>query len=114
MNNAVYAAAPGFWLNLFTLGIVQAKWVAAVNSGLRQGGAGFLFAWFLAPFANYGLANRLNAAHQALGSSIRISPLACFFFTGWAFIGARKRLKRSGQAYGSMLSARASVIPAAI
>lgn len=110
--NAVYAGAPGFWLNFVTLGIVQAKWVAAVNAGLGNGGAGFLFAWFLSPFANYGVAQRFNAAHQSLGSSIRVSPLACFFFTGWPFVGARKKLKRTGQAYGSMLAARASVSPA--
>lgn len=103
--NAAYAGAPGFWLNIFTLGILQAKWVARVNVALGQGGARFMFAWFLAPFAHYGLATRLNAAHQANGSPVQVSPLVCFFITGWPFIG--KGLRRSGEAYGTLLAARA-------
>jgi hypothetical protein len=99
--NAPDNDAPGFWLNLHTLGIAQAKWVAAVDTALGGRGARFLFAWLLSPFATYGVAQRTNAAHQSLGSEIRVSALACFIFTGTPFMADRQ--KRSVQEYASML-----------
>ena len=91
------SGVPSFWRNLFTLGIVQASWAAAVNTALGGHGARFWFAWLLSPFANYGVAQRINAVHQHLGSSIRVSPLACFIFNGLPFTGVRQGLKRSVQ-----------------
>lgn len=89
---------PGFFINLFTLHIAMAQWVARTNKALGRGGAGFLFAWLLAPFAYYGLAGRLNSALAAQGSRTRISPLACFLFPGFPLIGSRKRLGRAADA----------------
>ena len=89
---------PGFWANLFTLGIAMARWVSATNKALGRGGAGFWFAWLLAPFAYYGLAKRINDQLRAQGSRTHISPLMCFFFVGWPFIGSRKRLGRGADA----------------
>lgn len=90
--------APGFFLVLFTIGISMALWVDRTNKTLAQGGAGFAFAWLLAPFAYYGLAGRLNTALAAQGSRTQISPLMCFFFPAFPFIGARKRLGRAAYA----------------
>ncbi len=90
--------APGFFLNLFTLGIAMAQWVGRTNKTLGRGGAGFWFAWLLAPFAYYGLAGRLNVALAAQGSRTKVSPLACFFLAGFPFIGSRKRLGRGADA----------------
>lgn len=86
---------PGFWLNLLTLGIARARWVGHANRQLGRGGAGFWFAWFLSPFAYYGIAGRLNEALAATGSTHRESPLLCFLLTGWPFVGAKKRLRRA-------------------
>ncbi|MGQ0846546.1 MAG: hypothetical protein ACT4QF_20680 [Sporichthyaceae bacterium] len=94
MDSRVLAGCPGFFTNLFTFGIANARWVAGVNRELKQGGAGFWFAWFLVAFANYGLAGRLNAAHAAMGSNGKVSPLGAFFLTGFPFVGSRKRLGR--------------------
>lgn len=55
---------------------------------------GFLFAYFLQAFANYGPAGRLNSALSAAGSAHTESPLACFFLTGFPFSGAKKRIRR--------------------
>ncbi|MDB5716461.1 MAG: hypothetical protein JWO15_3858 [Sphingomonadales bacterium] len=85
---------PGFWITLFTIGIARARWVDATNHTLGRGGAGFWFAWFLAPFAYYGVAGRMNDAMAAVGSTHKESPLACFFLVGWPFIGTKKRLRR--------------------
>jgi hypothetical protein len=85
---------PGFWITLVTIGISRARWVEATNHGLGGGGAGFWFAWFLAPFAYYGVAVRMNEALRAVGSTHRESPLACFFLVGWPFTGTKKRLRR--------------------
>jgi len=104
--SAMSTAAPSFWRNLSTLGIAQARWIADVNAALGHKGGRFMFAWFLSPFANYGVSRRINAAHQSVGSSTRISPIACFVFTGLPGIGVRERLKRSIQEYGSMLAER--------
>lgn len=86
---------PGFLINLVTLGIARARWIAEANRHLGQGGAGFLFAWFLQAFANYGLAGRFNQALGAAGSAHTESPILCFLLTGWPFIGAKKRLQRA-------------------
>jgi hypothetical protein len=85
---------PGFWLNLLTFGIARARWTAAANRQLGSG-AGFWFAWLLLPFANYGIAGRLNEASAAAGSAHRESPLLCFFLTGVPFIGAKRRVRRA-------------------
>lgn len=85
---------PGFLVNIVTLGIARASWVAETNRVLGQGGAGFWFAWLLAPFAYFGLAGRLNSALGTAGSSHRESPFLCFLFAGWPFFGSKKRLKR--------------------
>lgn len=85
---------PGFFINVLTIGIARASWVAETNRILNRGGAGFWFAWLLAPFAYFGLAGRLNAALGAAGSSHRESPFLCFLFAGWPFVGSKKRLKR--------------------
>lgn len=85
---------PGFWITLVTIGIARARWVDATNQALGRGGAGFWFAWFLAPFAYYGVAGRMNEALRAVGSTHRESPLACFFLIGLPFIGTKKRLRR--------------------
>ncbi|HET7690503.1 MAG TPA: hypothetical protein VFK41_09000 [Nocardioidaceae bacterium] len=100
-------SSPSWIVNLFTLGIARARWVAGMNRSLAQGGAGFLFAWFLMPFAAYGLARRLNLAHAAVGSSIKTSALACFWLCGWPFVGHVRRLKRGAEAYASVLNVRA-------
>lgn len=85
---------PGFWITLVTLGIARARWVDATNKALGRGGAGFWFAWFLPPFAYYGVAGRMNEALNAAGSTHRESPLACFFLLGFPFIGTKMRLRR--------------------
>lgn len=85
---------PGFLINLFTLGIARARWIAAANK-VFGAGAGFWFAWLLQPFANWGLAGRFNAALQAAGSTHRVSPFWCFLLTGWPFIGAKARFKKA-------------------
>lgn len=86
---------PGFWVSLLTLGIARARWIAATNRALAQGGSGFWFAWLLMPFANYGVTGRLNTALASLGSSHRESPVLVFLLTGWPFIGSKKRLRRA-------------------
>ncbi len=85
---------PGLLKTLFTFGIARASWIAETNRTLNQGGAGFLFAWLLSPFALYGLAERLNKALAAAGSSHRESAVMCFLFNGWPLFGSRMRLKR--------------------
>jgi len=86
---------PGFWVTLLTLGIARALWISRTNRDLGRGGAGFLFAYFLQPFANYGLAGRLNTALGEVGSSHRISPFWAFWLTGFPFIGTRHKMKRA-------------------
>lgn len=95
MDSNALAGCPGFLKNLFTFGISYALWVARVNRELKQGGAGFWFAWLLLAFANYGLAGRLNAAHASMGSHAKVNPVGAFLLTGFPFIGTRKRLARS-------------------
>ena len=97
---------PSWIVNLFTIGIARAKWIAQSNERLAQGGAGFMFAWFLQPFANYGLADRLNNALRAAGSSHQVSPVLCFFLTGWPFIGSNKRFRRGTRAYNDAVNVR--------
>lgn len=88
-----------WFVNLITLGITRARWIAESNRRLGQGGAGFWFAWFLLPFANYGLAQRMTTALRQAGlSSFTVSPVWCFLLTGWPFIGASKRFKRGTRA----------------
>lgn len=94
---------PNWFVNIFTLGILRALWIAESNRRLKQGGAGFAFAWFLLPFAQYGLAKRMTLALAQVGSSHKVSPLACFWLAGWPFIGAHRRLKRGTQAYNDAL-----------
>lgn len=86
---------PGFWVSALTFGIVRARWIATTNQTLGRGGAGFWFAWFLLPFAQYGITGRLNAALAAAGSNHRESPLAVFLLSGWPLIGSKKRLRRA-------------------
>lgn len=90
----IIPAYPGFWLNVLTIGIARARWTAATNKTLGRGGAGFWFAWFLLPFANYGITGRLNQALAEAGSGRSDSPFLCFLFTGWPFFGSKKRLTR--------------------
>jgi hypothetical protein len=97
---------PSWIVNLVTLGIARARWIAESNRRLGQGGAGFWFAWFLLPFANYGLAKRMTAALQQAGSSFTVSAFWCFWLTGWPFIGSAKRLKRGTQALNDAYSVR--------
>src|SRR3954453_4790309 len=97
---------PSWIVNLLTLGIARARWIAESNRRLGQGGAGFWFAWFLLPFANYGLAQRMTAALRGAGSSFTVSPLLCFWLTGWPFIGSTKRFKRGTQALNDAHSVR--------
>jgi hypothetical protein len=89
---------PGTLVTVFTLGIARAKWIAETNRQLGAGGAGFLFAWFFSPFANYGVVDRMNNALAAAGSNHRESPILCCLLNGWPFIGAKKRMKRGTQA----------------
>jgi len=101
---------PGFWLNLVTLGIARARWTSATNQQLARGGAGFWFAWFLAPFAYYGVTGRLNGALAAAGSGHRESPLLCFLLTGIPFIGAKKRLRRATERLNDALRVRQAAV----
>jgi hypothetical protein len=98
---------PGFLANLFTLGIARARWIAGANAALGQGGAGFLFAWMLLPFAHYGLATRLNGALRQAGSSHQVSPILCYLFTSWPIIGSGRRFERGVAAYNDAIGARA-------
>lgn len=100
---------PGFWLNLVTLGIARANWIAGTNKALGRGGAGFWFAWFLVPFANYGVTGRLNEALAAAGSGHRESPMAVFWLTGFPFIGSKKRLRRASERLNDVLQVRTAV-----
>lgn len=84
---------PSFFANLFSLGIARARWISHANKELSHH-TGFLFAWFLQPFANYGLARRLNGALEAAGARHHESPFWCFWLTGWPFIGANRRMRR--------------------
>jgi hypothetical protein len=84
---------PGFFTNLFTIGIARARWISAANKALKHR-TGFFFAYFLQPFANYGLAKRLNLALAAAGASHSESPFWCFWLTGWPLIGANRRMRR--------------------
>lgn len=97
---------PGTLVTVFTLGIARAKWIAETNRQLGAGGAGFMFAWFLSPFANYGVVDRMNSALAAAGSSHRESPILCFLLNGWPFIGAKKRMKRATQALNNAWAVR--------
>lgn len=101
-------AYPGFWINLFTLGIVRARWIVGVNRQLGKGGAGFWFAWLLMPFANYGITGRLNEALAAAGSSHRESPIWVLLLTGLPFIGSKKRLHRAAERLNDSLRVRQS------
>jgi hypothetical protein len=104
--DSVFTSAPGFLFNWLTIGIARAKWISGVNHQLNHK-TGAVFAWFLAPFACYGLAKRLTAANAQLGSSQPASPLACFFLCGWPLIGSARRLKRGAEAYASALNVQA-------
>ncbi len=104
---------PGFWLSLVTLGIVRALWFAESNRRLGQGGAGFVFAWFLMPFAAYGITGRINNALAQTGSGHRESPILCFLLFGFPFIGAKKRLRRGSEALNNAHSVRAQSTPVA-
>ncbi|GAB3785318.1 hypothetical protein [Nocardioides ungokensis] len=96
---------PLSWIvNLFTIGIARAKRIAQSNERPGQGGAGFRFARFLQPFANNGLADQMNDALRAAGSSHQVSPVLCFFPTGWLFIGSNKRFRRGTQAYNDAVN----------
>lgn len=97
---------PGTLVTVFTLGIARAQWIAETNRQLGAGGAGFLFAWFFSPFANYGVMDRMNSALAAAGSGHRESPFLCFLLTGWPFIGAKKRMKRGTQALNNAWAVR--------
>jgi hypothetical protein len=97
---------PGTLVAVLTLGIARAKWIAETNRQLGAGGAGFLFAWFLSPFANYGVADRMNSALAAAGSGHRESPILCFLLSGWPFIGAKKRMKRGSEALNNAWAVR--------
>jgi len=97
---------PGTLATVFTLGIARAQWIAETNRQLGAGGAGFLFAWFLSPFANYGVVDRMNNALAAAGSGHRESPILCFLLNGWPFIGAKKRMKRGTQALNDAWAVR--------
>jgi hypothetical protein len=103
---------PGFWMNLITLGIARALWTSRANTQLGRGGAGFWFAWFLFPFANYGVAGRLNEALAAAGSGHRESPMLVFWLTGWPFIGSKKRLRRATAFYNDAIRVRSTSAPA--
>lgn len=97
---------PGFFMSLVTLGIARAMWISQTNATIGQGGAGFVFAWFLLPWANYGVAKRLNGVLASTGSGYRISPMACFWLTGWPFIGARRRHKNAVERINDVTRAR--------
>lgn len=97
---------PGFFITLLTLGIARARWIADTNRQLNAGGAGFWFAWFFPPFANYGVVGRMNNALAAAGSGHRESPLLCFFLAGWPFVGSKRRMKRGTQALNNAWAVR--------
>ena len=97
---------PGTLVTVFTLGIARARWIAETNQQLGAGGAGFLFAWLLSPFANYGVVGRMNNALAAAGSAHRESPFLCFLLNGWPFFGAKKRMKRGTQALNNAWAVR--------
>lgn len=103
-----YPRYPGTLLAIVTFGILRAKWVADVNKQLGRGGAGFLFAWFLQPFANYGITGRLNAALAQAGSGHSESPILVFLLSGWPFIGSKKRLGRATDRLNDALRVRQS------
>jgi hypothetical protein len=84
---------PGFLKNLCTIGIARARWISSANKALNHR-TGFLFAYFLQAFANYGLAKRLNLALGDTGASHSESPFWCFWLTGWPLIGANRRMRR--------------------
>jgi hypothetical protein len=69
-----------------------------------------LFAWFLLPFANYGLAQRMTAALRQAGSSYNVSAFWCFWLTGWPFIGSNKRFKRGVRALNDAYSVRQQTV----
>lgn len=97
--------APKFLLNLLTVGVVRARWVARTNRALGRKTSA-LFAWFLLPFAHYGLAKRLNGALDGVGTAHRESPFWCFWLTGWPIIGATRRLRRGVTRYNDSLRVR--------
>lgn len=97
---------PGTLVTVFTLGIARGKWIAETNRQLGAGGAGFLFAWFFSPFANYGVVGRMNSALAAAGSGHRESPILCLLLNGWPFFGAKKRMKRGTQALNNAWAVR--------
>jgi hypothetical protein len=90
--NAV-STPPHFFANLFTFGVARARWISHANRALGHR-TGFLFAYFLQSFANYGLSRRLNAALRAVGARHSESPFWCFCLTGWPLIGANRRMRR--------------------
>lgn len=100
---------PGTIVTIFTLGIARAKWIAETNRHLGAGGAGFLFAWFFPPFANYGVVDRMNNALAAAGSGHRESPILCFLLNGWPFFGAKKRMRRGTEALNNAWAVRNQV-----
>ena len=97
---------PGTLVTIFTLGISRASWIAETNRQLGAGGAGFMFAWFFSPFANYGVVDRMNNALAAAGSGHRESPILCFLLNGWPFFGAKKRMRRGTQALNNAWAVR--------
>ncbi|WP_148616080.1 hypothetical protein [Nocardioides rubriscoriae] len=97
---------PGTLIAVFTLFIARAKWIAETNRQLGAGGAGFMFAWFFSPFANYGVVDRMNNALAAAGSGHRESPILCFLLNGWPFFGAKKRMKRGTHALNNAWAVR--------
>jgi hypothetical protein len=84
---------PGFFVNVFTVGIARALWISRANRMLKHR-TGFWFAWLLQPFAFYGLAKRLNIALERTGSSHRESPFWCFWLTGIPLIGTTRKMRR--------------------
>jgi hypothetical protein len=87
------SAPPSFLANLFTLGIARARWISATNQALGHS-TGFLFAWLLQTFANFGLAGRFNDALRAAGSSHSVPQVVVFLFAPWPFFGAPAQFRR--------------------
>ncbi len=102
---------PSWILNLVTIGISRARWIAESNQRLGQGGAGFMFAWFFLAFANYGLAERMNGALRQAGSSVQLAPIVCFLFTGWPFFGSNAQFRKGTQALNAAYAAPQQAAP---
>ncbi|MBB3038422.1 DUF4234 domain-containing protein [Hoyosella altamirensis] len=104
-----------WWLCMITFGIYYLVWFDRINTELATVTGSERAAWTrwwsqLIPF--YGLialsrtAKRLNAAHSQAGSSVRVSPVMTWLWSGLWFLSTPRYVQRRINTLAEITSAR--------